>query len=213
MRISVIVVALVFSLVGCRYSLPDIQPQQLNVVSLDPANWYVFYSAGTPANPSYDGIGAWSLAIPNAGGGGHLNYVQTPFVATTTLHNVIMKFEVISTSPQYVEIDPTDKLPATFRIFFEQKNDDMESANGRWWADFDFHDLGSNDNQIITISVPFTWEQWGNVYGQQNAQNFAAALANVGWIGMTFGGQYFAGHGVALNSGSATFDLIDFYVN
>jgi len=40
-----------------------------------------------------------------------------------------------------------------------------------------------------------------------------AALENIGWIGVTFGGKYFWGHGIALNGGSANFILIDFQVN
>ena len=37
-------------------------------------------------------------------------------------------------------------------------------------------------------------------------------LKNVGLIGMTFGGGCFAGHGVYLNSGNATFTVTDFRI-
>jgi hypothetical protein len=61
--------------------------------------------------------------------------------------------------------------------------------------------------------VPLTPDQWSNVFGQRDSQSFYAALANVGWIGVTFGGQYFWGHGVALASGSAKYILVGFQVN
>ena len=33
---------------------PDIRPQELNRVSLDPRNWYFFYAAHMPAHPFFD---------------------------------------------------------------------------------------------------------------------------------------------------------------
>jgi hypothetical protein len=63
------------------------------------------------------------------------------------------------------------------------------------------------------IVVPVTFYQWTNVDGQQDALAFSAALENIGWIGVTFGGQDFAGHGVALVSGTAKFILIDYKVD
>lgn len=48
--------------------------------------------------------------------------------------------------------------------------------------------------------------------GQHDAAAFSSALENIGWVGLTFGGQYFWGHGVALDNGSAKFILIDFRI-
>jgi len=142
-----------------------------------------------------------------------VNYVQTPFSATTTLHRVSMTFRVDSDAPQYKVVDSSDVLPATFRLYFEQQGDDLRNPNGRWWAPASKRDLGSIDNNTLTIAVPLTYDQWTNVDGQQDPQAFSAALGNVGWIGVTFGGQYFAGHGVALTSGTADYVLIDLTVN
>jgi hypothetical protein len=44
---------------------------------------------------------------------------------------------------------------------------------------------------MISFSVPLIPDQWSNVDGQRDAQSFYSALANVGWIGVTCGGQYF----------------------
>jgi hypothetical protein len=200
-------------LLGGGPSAPDIPPEAPDVVSLDPQNWYIFYSAQMPSHPETDGEGAWSFEFPSSGTGGHVNYVQTPFNATTTLHNVNVTFKVESVEPQYVVIDPTDIPPATVHIFFEQQNSSLSDANGRWWAGPSQYNLGSKDNTIVSFSVPLTPDQWSNVYGQRDSKSFYAALANVGWIGVTFGGQYFWGHGVALASGSAKYILIGFQVN
>jgi hypothetical protein len=125
---------------------------------------------------------------------------------------VTITFKIESDSPQYVVVDSTDIPPATFRLFFEQQNDQLTNANGRWWFDQIIYNLGSQDNQTITVTVPLAPNQWTNVEGEQDPQAFASALANIGWVGITFGGQYFAGHGVALSSGSAKFILISYSV-
>jgi hypothetical protein len=208
---------LLISSMGCGFAgptgPPNIRPQEPNVVSLDPDNWYIFYSAKMPAHPAADPAGAWSFNFPSSESGGHVNYVQTPFNATTALHNVTITFQVQNDAAQYVVIDTTDHLPATFRLFFEQQNDNLSDPNGRWWAQASMYDLGSQDNQTLTISVPLTSDQWTNVVGQQDAQAFSQALENIGWVGLTFGGQYFAGHGVAISSGSAKYILIDYSIN
>jgi hypothetical protein len=200
-------------LAACGYSsptLPSVQPQAPNVISLDPQDWYILYSAGMPPHPSAYNRG-WSFEFPRDGG--HVNYVQTPFSATTTPHSVSITFRVESDAPEYKVADPTDSLPATFRLFFEQQHDDLRNPNGRWWAPGSKQNLGSIDNSTLTIVVALTYDQWTNVYGQQDAQAFSAALENIGWVGVTFGGQDFAGHGVGLVSGSAEFILVDYHVD
>lgn len=217
----IIILPLVLSFLGCltgcglvgSQGVPVIQPQVPNVVSLDPQNWYIYYSAGMPAHPSTDADGAWSFEFPSSENGGHVNYVQTPFNATTSPSGVTITFKVESAGAQYQVTDPSDKLPATVRLFFEQQGDDLSNPNGRWWAQASMYDLGSQDGQTLTVAVPLTSDQWSNVNGQSDAQAFSAALKNVGWVGMTFGGQYFAGHGVSLNAGSAKYVLINYSVN
>jgi hypothetical protein len=214
MKINPIALALLSCSMGCGIQPPpNIPPQEANVVSLDPQNWYIYYSGGMPPHPSADIEGAWSFEFPASKTGGHVNYVQTPFNETTTLHNVNITLRVESDAPLYKVIDPTDILPATVHIFFEQQNDDLRNPNGRWWAGASGYNLGSQDNTTITFVVPLTPDQWTNVYGQSDPQSFYAALENVGWIGLTCGGQYFWGHGVALDGGSAKFILIDYHVN
>ena len=190
---------------------PNIKPREVNVASLAPQDWYIFYSKGMLLHPSADPSGAWSFEFP--GGDGHVNYVQTPFNTTTTAHNVKVIFRVESNIPQYQVIDSTGILLATVHLFFEQQNDDLRDPNGRWWATASKYDLGSQDNTMITFVIPLTSDRWTNVYGQSDPQSFYAALANVGWIGVTFGGQYFFGHGVAVSGGVAKYILVDLNVN
>lgn len=198
---------------GCGITAPpNIQPRAANVASLDPQDWYIYYSAGMASHPSADPLGAWSFEFPSSEVG-HVNYVQTPLNATMALHNVSMIFRIESVTPQYRVIDSSDVLPATVHLFFEQRNDDLVDPNGRWWAGASVYDLGSQDNATIALVVPLTPDQWSNVDGQRDAKSFYAALGNVGWIGVTCGGQYFWGHGVALTGGRAKYILVNLSVN
>lgn len=199
------------------YDLPPGPPPTPDVVSLNPQDWYILWSSGVGPHPSADpGQGAWSFPFPHADPSeqGHVNYVQTPFRATKTPQEVVITFNVQSAAPQYEALN--DILPATFRLFFEQKHDDgLSNPNGRWWANAAKFALGPEDNQVHVIKVPLKPEQWGNVEGTAGSQDpnaFWSALANVGWFGLTFGGQNCAGHGVALSSGSAKFVLIGYEV-
>jgi hypothetical protein len=216
MRITPIVLASLSSLMGCGIlggTPPNIQPQEPNAVSLDPQNWYTFYSAGVSIHPSTDPGGAWSFEFPSMEAGGHVNYMETPLRLTTIPNSVSVTFKVESNAPQYIVLDPGDIPPATVHLFFEQQNDDLVNANGRWWAQTGGYNCGSQDNEMISFTVPLSAAEWTNVYGQFSNESFGAALANVGWIGLTFGGQYFWGHGVALAGGSAKFILINMQIN
>jgi hypothetical protein len=48
--------------------------------------------------------------------------------------------------------------------------------------------------------------------GEANPAAFAAAMADLGNVGLTFGGGCFFGHGVRIMNGSATFTLERFEV-
>lgn len=206
--------ALLSSSIGCGSPAPpNIRPREANVASLNPQDWYIYHSAEMPAHPSADANGAWSFEFPSWVIGGHVNYIQTPFNATMVLHNVTITFRIESDTPQYRVIDSSDILPATVHLFFEQQNDDLADLNGRWWAGASVYNLGSQDNTTITFVVPLTPDQWSNVHGQRDPQAFYAALGNIGWIGVTCGGQYFWGHGVALSGGSAKYILVNLNVN
>jgi hypothetical protein len=201
---------------GCGWIVPqggrpDVSPEAPNVVSLDPSAWYIFNSGGMPAHPSESTEGAWSFDFPMNPGG--VGYVETPFQTTETLSSVTITFRVVNNGAQYVVSDPTDIPPATFRLIIEQQGDNLADPNGRWWDDTFIYNLGSQDNQTLSVTIPITLATWSNVNGQHDADGFAAAMKNIGWVGVTFGGQYFAGHGAALSSGSAQFVLIDYHFN
>jgi hypothetical protein len=69
-------------------------------------------------------------------------------------------------------------------------------------------------NSIESYTVSLDPSNWIGVYGQTGNGSatalaaFKATIANMGDIGLVFGGGCFAGHGVYLDAGSATFNLL-----
>jgi hypothetical protein len=113
---------------------------------------------------------------------------------------------------------------AAFHVFFEQVGDDLTSETGRWWykPGFRLTDVPDDsydaqpfvaDGQPHTIAIPLTADMWTSVTGHGTAADFEAALKNVGYVGMTFGGSDFFGHGVEMMQGTVRFELFDYNVN
>lgn len=66
------------------------------------------------------------------------------------------------------------------------------------------------DGQPHTITVPLTAEMWTSVTGHGTAADFEAALKNVGYVGITFGGSDFFGSGVEVRRGTVQFQMIGY---
>jgi hypothetical protein len=204
----VLAVILCSLMVGCGVGATV--SSQDGVVSLDPKAWEVYYG-NLPHYPTGPSDGAWSTFIPKSPGS--LGYVRTPFHSSKTLSSVVMTFRVTS-SPDvaYANVDPAAGDLVMFHLFLERRGDDMRTPNYRWWADSGGYVLGSQDNSIVTISVPLTSDKWTNVEGHTDDTEFHNALNDLGYVGFTFGGQWSYGHGVNLTSGTADFTLIDYRI-
>ena len=201
-------------LCGCASSYHmDAAPQTMNAVSLKPQDWQFFYGADLGTSPAASTQGAWAFQLPDQPGA--VDYLETPFQTTKTPASITITFEVDSTEPQYNgAVDPTDTNPAHFHLFFERKDDgSLSNPEYRWWCGQSGYQLGSNDNHVLTITCPLTYDHWTDVYGQQDAAGFKDALNNVAWVGLTFGGNNYFGHGVDLTGGQAQFVLINYQVN
>src|SRR6516225_10500120 len=126
---------------------------------------------------------------------------------------VTLVYSIDGGTPVWGVSDPNDVPPATMHLFLWRSGDDL-SCNGamssyRFWAASGVT-LKLGDNQTLTsVLDPSVWT---NCYGQHDTSGFAGALANAMGIGFTFGGQNFAGHGVYLSRGSATFKVNSYTV-
>jgi hypothetical protein len=213
-RIVLSLVACVsLTLAGCGIPVPpDVKPAQAGVASLNPQSWYILWAKDMPDHPATVANGAWSFSFPDRNG--YVSYVQTPFNALPTNAQITMTFRIDCTADARFNgsVDPTAGDPATLHLFLETQNDNFLIYTNRWWADTGGFTLDSANGRDVTISVPLNWKNWSDTMGLQDPDLFANALQNIGWVGMTFGGQKSWGHGVNMISGMATFTLIDFRV-
>lgn len=195
--------------------VPDTPPASANRVSLQPQEWHIMHSQGMSGHPSLPSGagGAWSIRLPDRPNS--LHYVQTPFRSTLTLHRVLITFRVESSANANYngKVDPAAWDPATFHIFLQRRGDDLRKEHYRWWASKGVYVLGSRDNTVVTIEVPLDYREWTNVQGHTNETEFNNTLNDLGWVGLTFGGSNFFGHGVNMNAGQASFVLLDYRID
>jgi hypothetical protein len=201
-------------------------------IDMSAAAWQIRYSPGMPAQPSV-ASGGWQFAFPSNAAGvcpapatqppdfnvspcHHVDYVTVPYASPINTNSMVMTFDVIAQAPAYgyrTAPDNTCNSPAEVRLLLEHTGDAaLSNPVYRWWSNPVAYTLdGSVSGAVLT--APLTPDQWSDVNGQLGSSNpaaFADALSNVGAVGMTFGGGCFYGHGVYLDSGSATFVVTKF---
>lgn len=185
---------------------------------------WVTYGSGTGAGASlfHQVNGLWQFTFPTQASGSTANYAYTkapgPLKAgqTFTINYSIDGNATFQPLPES-GCGTQGCGPANFRFFFWEAGDTNSYFPPgspyqyyRWWCNANVTLLKIGDNQ--TMSCGLQPANWGSVYGVQGADSVAAtagfnqAMNNVAYVGFTFGGQ-FAGHGVWMTSGNATFTI------
>ena len=176
---------------------------------------------GTPMQTNSSG--QTYFVFPSAAPG--VNYVTKAVngIPATAGHMQIVYSVAVTGSPVFdYRTNPNNTCgmgyPGTVRLFIQRAGDNMSGAGAyqqyRYWAVAGFKELAPG---LFTVDAPLDPAQWSDVYGALGSANptlFAAAVANAGRIGVTFGGGCFFGHGV-INSGlnsSATFTINGFSI-
>lgn len=160
---------------------------------------------------------------PLAGQWSYNNYLVTDRRAGTYevgqyLH-VTLRIDTTGSPVFHGNLEPgnTCPAPATARPYIEGYNGfgiiGTAPSDRRWW---------SNPSAIVlaggthTLTVPLQPQYWSNANGQFGdtlPAAFTATLANVGRMGVTFGGGCFFGHGVNVSGGTATLTITDYRVS
>ena len=209
---------------------------------LTPASWSIRYSPGMPAHPTASGTG-WKFSFPSNATGvcpaadttfpnynvspcHHVDYVTTAYTKSiATANSVSMTYQVDGTSPVFdyrtqFENDQTNTLKHSVRLLLEHTGDFfLDQDTYRWWSNPLYVDLNTALNAgPQTLSVPLSGHNWSDVNGifcddPSASAGFLACKQHMQYIGMTFGGGYFFGHGLFLDSGSATFTVTDFEID
>ena len=160
--------------------------------------------------------GTWSFSFPSYPA--HANYLITPGVNLAGHRSMSMTFILTFNRPAWFwQFDANNVCnigsPPFVHVYFQRNGDDLLGTAGtteyyRWWSrsGIDFNSSGK-----FVLTVPLTPGNWIDVLGHDNDSNFpmfVAAEQNVAYVGMTFGGGCFDGHGVAVKNGSAIFTLV-----
>jgi hypothetical protein len=188
---------------------------------ISPSSWNMtgtWYKGSLhPATTASDG--GIVLTFPQASTGSFIGYFTAPQPAKTSISGstLSMTLKVTTTgSPVFdynSEAINTCVTPATVRPFFWGALN-PNANESRWWSNPIAYVLGPG---TVTLTVPLTGDHWMDVdghYGNDSVgqPGFLASLANVGSIGMTFGGGCFLGHGVNVSGGTATFELVSYRI-
>jgi hypothetical protein len=190
-------------LAGCDYS----------------SDWQIEYSQNMPSKPRIDGNG-WYFDFPNGTECDDkqncegVHYVMRGHNNSAKYGGLLsMTFEIETTGdPKFnykLEKDNTCEIPAHVRAMLQKRNDDMYERNGRFWANPIAWKLKAT-NGTVTLNIPLTIENWSNVSGQRDKEGLQRLLANLGRVGITFGGDCFFGHGVNVSGGTARFIMREF---
>lgn len=119
----------------------------------------------------------------------------------------------ISGSGQLRPLDPGETLPATLHLIIWRSLDNLSCVGAYQQFRFFAARVEIKGPGTYTTSARIAPEAWSDCYGQPGSANpalFSAALGS-GTVGYTFGGSYFAGHGLAA-SGPVHFHLDNFSV-
>jgi hypothetical protein len=162
-----------------------------------------------------------SWAIPCCSGSQIVGYYYTQLAAAPKAGQALtLNYTYTANNPVYVQApasggnSETDINPPTIHVLLWRRGDDLSctpagaATDNGGYADYSLFAgrtlLVPGANQVI--SVPLTAVTWTGCYGKPPV-NIQDELSNLVGAGVTFGGQSFAGHGVYLSSGSATFKV------
>ena len=197
---AVLIGAIALVLFAC--STTQVAQPSASTISLTPSAWTFMYSPGM-SKPSASPNSKWQFDFPQHNG---VHYLMTAYHPAKLPTLVSATFRVIGSGR--LTFNPNGcPVPASVHLMLMN---DMASEFGRWWS-AQGAVLTSNGN-LVTLTVPWTPDKWSSVFGKTGTQapsdfnKFSPAF-----VGMTFGGGCYFGHGVWAN-GKVTFQLLDYKV-
>ena len=143
-----------------------------------------------------------------------VHYVTTkyakalPYKSTLTISGEI----TVTNEPTFnyqLESTNTCLSPPNARALIQKENDDLYASNGRFWSNPIAIPLVPGK---FSVTIPLDIDNWSNVDGKRDKSGMKTLLANMGRIGLTFGGGCFFGHGINVSGGAAKFTVTNFEV-
>jgi hypothetical protein len=179
---------------------------QPNIPPVGVGEWADF---GTAAGSGFTGRLSNPFTFPVKSS---VNYVYTKLAAKPAVGQIVTLNFSIDGNAVYGAADTNEACPCHVGLLVWRAGDDLSGAGAYASYRFFSHQTVPLQPGQQMLSVKLDPALWINVWGQTDATGFAAALDNVQYMGFTFGGKYFAGHGVWTTSGSASFKVNSFSV-
>jgi len=179
-----------------------------NITAVGVGQWADF---GTGTGSGFTGQLSNPFQFPTQAGRKSVNYVYTrPAGAVSVGQTVTLVFQ-IDGDAVYGAADSKETCPCHVGLLIWRAGDDL---SGNAFGSYRFFSRSTVPLQpgAQKLSVLLDPSLWMNVWGQSDPGNFSAALDNVAYIGFTFGGIYFAGHGVWTTSDNAVFTIKSYTV-
>ncbi|MEP6920976.1 MAG: hypothetical protein ABI967_07615 [bacterium] len=104
--------------------------------------------------------------------------------------------------------------PANVRLYFETNSNELGESQ-YWWSNPVSYPLANGPATLTSTLNPANWSDRDGHFGTFDAAHtaaFAASVADVQQIGLSFGGGCFFANGVGTSDGSGTFTLTNFIV-
>jgi hypothetical protein len=172
-----------------------------------------------PAQAFADGIGFVfgttpdpRLFLTDSSGSGLLgDLTGKTLTATFTITGTATAFAAGEGPPQ--NDCPT---PASVRLYLERKFKGQIMNSDQWWSTPRAYTLTSLVGNTLTLVVPLDTANWtdrGFELASDVPTDFAAAVANVGAVGLSFGGGCFLPTGAFPTDGTASFVLKSYSVS
>jgi hypothetical protein len=203
-----------------------------------PTQWAIYEQTTLPNgnlnfHPAAHGM-TFSMPDATSTSPAFVNYMLDTYTASLTEGNSITAaFSVTTSSPSTAILGDTFgglnlATPAYVRLFIQANLPDDGSANcgvGRanvnnyWWADVSSYTFtNGGTGGTVTMTATLGNANWSGICGNpasSNVQGFDTALANVKYVGISFGSGYFFASGVGVDgtTGTATFTLVSYTVS
>lgn len=175
------------------------------------------YSVGMPLRPEPTRRG-WSFDFPyDTRADGHVHYVTFRPGSLAGKSRISVRYRVDAAPDTRFVPQEHPHLPGTVSLFLQRSGDNW-TAKGRY-ALFRWYAPGHSVKQLApgihSMTVELGDPQWVSVLGGKtpvdHPAEFAAALENVGRLGLVFGSTSARGHGVFATA-PARFELLSFEV-
>jgi hypothetical protein len=189
-------------------------------LGIPPDNW-----TNKPAQAYADGIGFEfgsssppyrRLFLTTHPGSGLLgDLTGKTLTATFTITGTATVFTYDPGPPQLAVLNEACPTPPSVRLYFERDINGPTSQENYWWSTSQSYTLAGVVGNTLTLTVPLTMANWTDraIQLADNPASFAAAVANVGAVGVSFGGGCYLPTGAWPTDGTASFVLKSYSVS